>query len=150
ERQAAVIARSEEAAARRKADEVNGRLRITQDELRRTVYATRSNLALAAWDNKDIGRPRTLLDLMRTAPDEAVHRGWEWRFLWQLAHEDRLTLLAQDDSFADVAFSPDGNTIAALEMKGGIPLWDRQTGASRGTTGVTAHGRTADLGSGIH
>src|SRR4029077_19431184 len=98
---------------RTKADEANASLLGTQEELRRTVYATRSNLALAAWNNNDVGRLRHLLDLLRPAPGEPDLRGWEWRYLWQLAHEDRLTLWTRgEDRFADVAFSPDGQSLA--------------------------------------
>ncbi len=141
---------AEEADARRKADQANARLEATQAELRRTVYATRTNLALAAWDAADVGRVRSLLDLLRPAPREADLRGWEWRYLWQLVHEDRLTLRAQDASFSDVAFSPDGKILAALEGKGRIQFWDRQTGELRLTTGVTTQGRVADLGGGVN
>ena len=147
EREAAVRG-AKEAAARHKADQANASLRATQEELRRTVYATRSNLALAAWDANDVGRLRSLLDLMRPAPGEPDLRGWEWRYLWQLAHEDRLTLRLQEVRFIDVAFSPDGKTLAGLERRGGIQLWDRHTGESRRTTGVTT-GRRADLAGGV-
>ena len=119
----------------RKADQANASLRATQEELRRTVYATRSNLALAAWDAADVGRLRSLLDLLRPPPGEPDLRGWEWRYLWQLAHEDRLTLRLREVRFIDVAFSPDGQTLASLGRRGGIQLWDRHTGELRRTTG---------------
>ena len=138
-----------EAAARNKADQANASLRAAQDTLQQTVYATRSNLALAAWDNADVGRLRSLLDLLRPDPGEPDLRGWEWRYLWQLTHEDRLTLRAQEDRFVDVAFSPDGQTLAGLELKGRIQLWDRKSGRLRQTTGVTIEGRRANLGKGI-
>jgi eukaryotic-like serine/threonine-protein kinase len=137
--------------ARLKADRANAGLLATQEELRRTVYATRSNLALAAWEGADLGRLRALLDLLRRPhPGEPDPRGWEWRYLWQLAHEDRLTLRAHEDIFSDVAFSPDGKTLAGLEKKGRIQLWDRHTGEIRRTTGVTTGGRRADLSGGVH
>ncbi|MFI5461616.1 MAG: WD40 repeat domain-containing serine/threonine protein kinase, partial [Isosphaerales bacterium] len=149
-RKGAELARVEEAGARRKADHANTSLRATQEELRRTVYATRSNLALAAWDAADVRRLHSLLDLLRPTPGEPELRGWEWRYLWQLVHEDRLTLRAQDDTFTDVVFSPDGKTLAGLEGKGRIQLWDRHTGEFRRTTGgVTTQGRRASLGSGV-
>ncbi|MGO9922560.1 MAG: protein kinase domain-containing protein [Isosphaeraceae bacterium] len=152
QRQAAVLARLEEAAARRKADEANTNLRATEETLRRTVYATRSNLALAAWDAADVQRLRSLLDLMRPAPGEPDLRGWEWRYLWQLAREDRLTLEANEVRFTDVAFSPDGQTLAGLEGNGRIHFWDRHTGQSLRTTGVTSLDQTFDLSpeSGVH
>jgi WD40 repeat protein len=150
ERLAAVLARAEEAAARRTADQSNAGLRAAQEELRQTVYATRSNLALAAWEAADVGRLRALLDLLRPNPGEPDLRGWEWRYLWQLAHEDRLTLLARkEDLFADVAFSPDKPFLASLERKGRIQLWDPVTGQSLRTMGVTTRGEDADLRQGV-
>src|SRR5262249_15630172 len=70
EREKADRARAKEAAARDKADQANSNLLAAQEELRRTVYATRSNLALAAWDANDVGRLRSLLDLLRPTPGE--------------------------------------------------------------------------------
>jgi WD40 repeat protein/serine/threonine protein kinase len=151
QRQEAVQARSEEAAARHAADQVNARLRDAQEEMRQAEYTTRSNFALAAWDANDVGRLRSLLDLMRPAPGEPDRRGWEWRYLWQLGHEERLTLRADDPApFGDVAFSPDGQTIAGLLSKGRIQLWDRHNGESRRTMGVTSEDRTSYLGGGVH
>jgi WD40 repeat protein/serine/threonine protein kinase len=136
ERQKADRAREDEAAARLKADQANASLLATQEELRRTVYATRSNLAQAAWDANDLGRLRSLLELLRPTPGEPDLRGWEWRYLWQLGHEDRLTLRGDHDGFTDVVLSPDGQTFAGLEGNGRIHLWDRRTGQSRRTIGV--------------
>jgi WD40 repeat protein/serine/threonine protein kinase len=129
ERLAAVLARAEEA-------EANASLRATQETLRRTVYATRANLALAAWESNDVGRLRSLLDLLRPTPGEPELRGWEWRYLRQLGHDERLTLRGDHDGFTDVVFSPDGRTLAGLEANGRIHLWDRRTGQSRRTFGV--------------
>jgi WD40 repeat protein/serine/threonine protein kinase len=140
---------AEEAAARSKADQANTSLRTKEEELRRTIYATRSNLALAAWDAADVGRVRSLLDLLRPAPSEPDIRGWEWRYLWQLVHEDRLALRAQDDGFTDVAFSPDRKTLAALEGKGRIHLWNPHGGQPARTIGPPTHARTADLARGV-
>src|SRR4029077_6672997 len=132
---------------RTKADEANASLLATQEELRRTVYATRSNLALAAWDTNDVGRLLSLLDLMRPPPGEPDLRGWEWRYLWQLAHEDRLTLRLREVRFIDVAFSPDGKTLATLGRGSGIPFWVRHTGKPGPALGVW--GRRANLGGGV-
>ncbi len=140
-----------EAAARRKADQANASLRAREEELRRTVYATRSNLALAAWDTNNVGLMNSLLTLMRPSPGEPDLRGWEWRYLWRLGHEDRLTLRSHDGKvrFSDVEFSPDGQTLAGLERDGHIQIWDRATGQLRRTTGVTTGGPNADLGRGV-
>ncbi len=145
ERKEADRARAEEVVARTKADEANASLLGTQEELRRTVYATRSNLALAAWDNNDVGRLRSLLDLLQPAPGEPDLRGWEWRYLWQLLHGDRLTLQAYDGRFSDVVFSPDGQTLAGLERSGRIRFWDRCTGQLLQTAGGPTRGPFSDL-----
>ena len=134
-----------EAAARSKADQANASLSAAHEELRRTVYATRSNLALAAWDANDVRRLRGLLDLLRPTPGELDLRGWEWRYLWQLFHEDRLTLRVHEGRFTDVVFSPDGPTLAGLQGNGRIQLWDRHTGRSRRTIGVGTRDGHSDL-----
>ncbi len=113
------------------------------------MYATRSNLALAGWEANDIGRLRSLLDLMRPGSGEPDLRGWEWRYLWQLGHEDRLRLRSDGDTFVDVKFSPDGRTLAGLESKGRIQIWDRQTGSLLRATGVMSGTRGADLAGGV-
>ena len=150
ERLAAEAARGEESAARLKADQANANLLASREELRRTVYATRSELALAAWETNDIGHLRSLLGLMRPDPGEADLRGWEWRYLWKLGHEDRFSLQAQEgDGFIDVAFSPDGQTLATLEIKGLIKFWDRHTGKLRRITGLVNRDQMANLDRGV-
>ena len=143
-------AQSQEAAALHTANLANASLRATQEELHQTVYATRSKLALAAWDTNDRGHLRTLLELMRPRPGETDRRGWEWRYLWELGHEERLILRTrEDEKITDVAFSPDGATLATLESKGRIQLRDRRTGALLRTMGVISGGRPASLGNGV-
>jgi WD40 repeat protein len=150
ERRVADRAREKEAAARLKADQANASLRATQETLNWTVYATRSELGLAAWDTNDVGHLLRLLRLMRPRSDETDRRGWEWRYLWQLGHEDRLTIrTGPKEKFTRVAFSPDGQVLATLERSGRIQLRDRRTGAVLQTTGVTSGGRPADLGRGV-
>ena len=168
-RKGAELARSQEAAARRKTDEANVALSARDEQLRRTVYAARTSLALAAWDNNEVGRLRSLLDLLRPNPGEPDLRGWEWRYLWQLDREDRLTLRAGESrfsdvvlnpdgqtsssrsnsslsyGFSDVVFSPDGQTLAGLERNGRVHFWDRRTGQSRRTTEVTTRDERSDL-----
>jgi eukaryotic-like serine/threonine-protein kinase len=150
-RKSADQARAEETSARLKADQANTSLRIKEEELRRTVYATRSNLALAAWDSNKVGLLRSLLGLMRPSSDEHDLRGWEWRYLWGLDHEDRFTLRSSSETerFSDVVFSPDGQLLAGLEKKGRIHIWDRQTGQLRRTMGSPNQAEGASLSKGI-
>ena len=131
ERRAAVEAAASEAAAHRDADRANARLRSTQEDLRQTLYATRANLALAAWESTDIGRLRFLLDLMQPGPGEPEHQGWEWRYLSQLAHQEKLTFGEHDREVSQAVFSPDGRTIASVQWGGLVKLWDPATGCVR-------------------
>ncbi len=122
---------AQEAAARGKADQANTSLLATQEELRRAVYATRSNLALAAWEANDLGRLRFQLDLMQPRQDEPELRGWEWQYLNRLAHEEHLTFRDHDREVSQVTFSPDGRTVASVQWGGRVKLWDPATGHVR-------------------
>ncbi len=139
----------EEARARRRADLANSRLQSVRDVLRRTLYATRSNLAMAAWDADDFGQMRRHLDLLQPAPGEPDLRGWEYRYLKRLGDEERLTLLSPGEGFIDATFSPDGRAIASLELGDRIRLWDRVDGTLRSTIDVRSPSRDT-LSAGVH
>ena len=128
---AALAAASSEAAADSNTDQANARLRSIPAEERRTLYATSSNLALAAWEANDLRRLRFLLDLMQPRQDEPDLRGWEWHYLNRLAHEERLTFRDHDREVSQVAFSPDGRTVASVQWGGRVKLWDPATGHVR-------------------
>lgn len=142
---------SNEADARRKTEQANLSLLDIQEALRRTIYATRSNLALAAWDAGNVSLTNRLLGLMKPSPGEPDLRGWEWRYLWQLGHEHRLTLRARDEErlIGTVTFSRDGRSIAALERGGRIHLWDRQTGNSHRVIGLVSSPTDSGLAQGV-
>ncbi|WP_165233301.1 WD40 repeat domain-containing serine/threonine protein kinase [Aquisphaera insulae] len=117
-----------ERSAHVEADRANVGLRETEDELRRAVYATRSKLAIAAWYGNDLGRLHDQLEQMPPRAGEPDLRGWEWNYLDALAHEERLTFRVHDREVSDVAFSPDGRTVASVQWGGRILLWDAATG----------------------
>ena len=129
QRRSADRARDREAAARRKADRANERLLVTQETLRRTVYATRTNLALAAFEANDVLQYRALLALCRPSGDEPDLRGWEWDYLAGLDRESRLTFRGHDRFVSQVAFCPDGRLVASIHSGGTVQLWDPATGA---------------------
>ena len=91
-----------------------------QDELRNTIYATRTNLALAAFEANDRGRFRTLLEQCKPRGDEPDLRGWEWDYLNGLSHEERLTFRDHDQAVYQVASRDDT-----------VRVWDVATGALR-------------------
>ncbi|APW61058.1 protein kinase domain-containing protein [Paludisphaera borealis] len=149
ERLDAQRARDEEAEAHRLADSALTSLQSVRDVLRGTLYATRSNLAMSAWDANDFGQMHSLLDLLRPAPGEPDLRGWEWRYLQRLGNEERLTLRSPGEGFIDAAISPDGRTIASLEMDDRIRFWDRADGKLRTTINVKNRSH-AELYAGVH
>jgi len=71
-------------------------------------------------------------------------RGWEWRYLWGQCRSDERSKLVQEKppGFADLAFSPDGRTLALQQWSGVIELWDPASG-SRSDTLTNTGGRLA-------
>ena len=94
-------------------------------------------------------RARSLVDLLRPGRASPTSAAGDSGYLWRLGHEERLMLPSQDGEFADVVFSPDGRTLAGLESRGRIRLWDRHTGKLLRTTGAMTQARRADLAGGV-
>ena len=135
---------------RRRQAAANASLRTTQEELHRTVYATRSNLALAAWDAADVGRLRSLLDLLRPARGRA--RPPRLGVALSLAARSRGSAHAPG-SARTVSSTwrsvPTGKPSPASRAEAASSSGTGQPGESRLTTGVTTKGRHADLASGV-
>ncbi len=108
----------------------DARLRRTR-EARSSLYAASSNLAMGASEANDLLRLRFLADLMKPRQDEPDLRGWEWHYLNRLAQEDRVTLRGQDREAKQLAFSPDGRTLASVHAGGRVRLWDLASGVIR-------------------
>jgi WD40 repeat protein len=119
---------AKEAAARQTTDQANASLRVKEEELRRTVYATRSNLALAAWDAGDLGRLRFLVDAMLPGEGDPDIRGWEWHYLNRLARQEQLTFHGHDREVTQALFSPDGRMVASVQWGNGLVLWNPADG----------------------
>src|SRR5262249_57048273 len=63
-------------------------------------------LAVAAYDNRDVGLARLRLDSI-----QAKHRGWEWHYLSRQVTGGIFTLYGHTGDVTSVAFSPDGTRI---------------------------------------
>jgi WD40 repeat protein len=89
-------------------------------------YASDVNLAQRAYEKGKMGRAHELLDhsLPATGTQEQNDlRDFAWYYLWRLSHRELITF-KYEDFLNSVAFSPDGNTLAALGEYGKVVLWD--------------------------
>jgi WD40 repeat protein/serine/threonine protein kinase len=99
-----------------------GQLADTLERERVNAYFHRITLAHHALAADDLGRA---LDLLRDCPEDL--RGWEWHYLMRLCRVEPLVLRDRTE-VNSVAFSPDGQFIAAACGDGTIKVWDGKTG----------------------
>jgi WD40 repeat protein len=79
-----------------------------------------------------------MLDACRPAAGEPDRRSWEWNYLNNVGHSERLSFTAASDWIWDAAYSPDGQMLAiaagtpyfpyAETQPGELTLWDPETG----------------------
>src|SRR5262249_12405615 len=124
-RASATRAQESEAIAR----EESTRAKTAQAQLRRTLYASRSNAIQTAWEANSVKRVLDLLEQQRPGPGEADLRGFEWHYFNRLCHADLRTF-----NFGGLAVpSPDGTRCAAFfpsdeEKLRAVKVWDLATG----------------------
>ena len=125
---------------RTEAETEAARAKRAQDVARGIRYAADVQFANAAWSAEDLPQTFALLDKY-SKPDSADLRGFEWHYLWRLAHDDRFSfatstrkskpLVSDDEVFANpvlLALSPDEKTVATTGPDQPITLWDSATG----------------------
>jgi eukaryotic-like serine/threonine-protein kinase len=122
------IARQEGETARALAQEQQAR-----DRERRQVYLARVALAYRLWSENRLGAAGRLLD---ECPPEFRH--WEWHYVYSLL-QTHLASLEHPDLISALAYSRDGQTLAAADVRGAVRLWD---GAGRRLLrSLPGHGR---------
>ncbi len=89
---------------------------------RRSLYIAQMNLAQQAWESGNIERTVELLESQKPVEGEEDLRGFEWRHLHTLCHSDLRTFLT-DGEVRAVAFSPDGQTLAAGCDDHTVKMW---------------------------
>ena len=94
----------------------------------RNLYVARIRLAANHWDKNDLGAMNQALESCRPEPDLPDQRGWEWNYLWNFSHSERLTLKGHSGRVACVAFSPDGNRIVTGSSDKTLKIWDAESG----------------------
>jgi WD40 repeat protein/tRNA A-37 threonylcarbamoyl transferase component Bud32 len=133
---------------------LEGTAQVEQDKGRearrvaeRTRYAADMLAAQSSWESNRLARMVQLLERYQPRAGETDQRGFEWFYLWNLLHRDRLTLnlvprekqAAQPGSpkgdepkqVYRVAFTADGRTVVAAADAGVLALWDAISGARR-------------------
>ncbi len=74
------------------------------------------------------GRARSeVFDKLTPGPDRPDFRGWEWRYLHSRLHCQKFTLPFQAPNSA-LAWSPDGSSLATVDVAGRVNIWDVGSG----------------------
>ncbi len=104
-------------------------------EATKQLYVSQMNLAQRAWDEKNVGRARELLNSLMPEHTAGVDlRGWEWHYLWRLTHSELRIL--QFMSMC-LAFTPDGQFLISGSDDGTLKAWNAS--GTREMWSVQAH-----------
>ncbi|MGH9837899.1 MAG: AAA-like domain-containing protein [Blastocatellia bacterium] len=106
-----------------------GALNRARDEkrnARRLLYVAQMNLAQQSWKSNNIERVIELLENQKPGEVEEDLRGFEWYYLNTLCNSDAHTF-PTDGEVRTVAFSPDGQTLAAGCDDYTVKMWRLST-----------------------
>lgn len=106
---------------------------------RHFAYAAQMNLAAQDWQTANLARMNEMLESHQSLPGQEDLRSFEWYYLWNLCHRDRLTL-AHTSIVYSSSFSPDGTKLATGSGDATVKIWEVATGRElitlRGHTGT--------------
>lgn len=106
---------------RGRAEEATREANRAADKNRRLLYAASMGLAQQAWEAADLPRLLMLLDEQRPERSGGEDlRGFEWYYLWRLAHSDLSTLQGPEERVNAVTLSSDGRLVATGSDEGNL------------------------------
>ncbi|MFN0124399.1 MAG: protein kinase domain-containing protein, partial [Blastocatellia bacterium] len=94
---------------------------------RQLLYAAQMKLAHQAWDKANVERTQELLDAHVPSAGQEDLRGFEWYYLWRLAHND-LATLRHTEAVVSIVQTPGGARLVSQTSNGDIRIWDTATG----------------------
>ena len=96
-------------------DEQRQRAETQELSNRQLLYTSRIGLAQQAWETSNLGRMRELLNYYLPQPGAPDFRGFEWNYLWKLAHDEReQKALPLAGKIKSTLFSRDGRRLFTL------------------------------------
>jgi serine/threonine protein kinase/WD40 repeat protein len=98
---------------------------------RRQNYVLAMGQAEDAWQQSAVDRVRNLLNGQIPKPGQDDLRGFEWHY-WNRTTRGAPRALRIDDGNSvvqAVAYTPDGNRLAAISRSGNVYVWDSRTGS---------------------
>ena len=108
----------------------NRRVRASELETRRNLYASGITLAFQALAEGNNERVRELLQSLRPTGDATNDlRGWEWRFLWGQSAPDELKIVADSGATVDsIHLLSEGREILTSDNSFHVKRWELATG----------------------
>jgi WD40 repeat protein len=102
---------------------------------RRLQYASDMSLAHQAWQAGNLQRMLDLLEAHLPRAGSPDLRGFEWEYLWRLAHADRRTVQTGPSPINVLALAPDGHiaAVASAVPNNAIALWNLSSGRFEAT-----------------
>ncbi len=94
------------------------------------LHAERLRRAHQALEAHQVELAQDILHDDQPGPHEVDHRGFGWRYLWRQATRDVRQLWGHQGRLLGSAVSPDGRSLATVDLAGNVLIWGPAEGAS--------------------